>query len=214
MEVRPRAPLAIGCGQDKIRIPPTVCRVPDALPPACSSISPPRHDLDASPFSPLFLGLNHQLFPTPQFHTQLPSARSLTPPRSSHGWLPSSHKSSLNVTSSERLSVAICICQGAGGKQWHTCMRIIQGGLIKGLFYKGMEQDKGSPQGTEQKQPWARRMKEQDNGCSQPRVILHREARRGNTPTAPPSSPPHFLLEMPLAKFASTPTRNWAHHPT
>lgn len=74
-------------------------------------------------------------------------------PHSSHGWLPSSHKSSLNVTSSERLSVAICICQGAGGKQWHTCMRIIQGGLIKGLFIKAWSKTKGDHKGQSRNNP-------------------------------------------------------------
>lgn len=54
-----------------------------------------------------------------------------------------SYKSSLNVTSSERFSVAICIRRGPGGKQWHTHIRIIQGGLIKGLLIKARSKTKG-----------------------------------------------------------------------
>lgn len=96
----------------------------------------------------------------------------------------SSYKSSLNVTSSERLSVTICICQGPGGKQWHTHMRVIQGVLLKKRKKNKMivvwSKTKGAQKGTGPKQAWAGRTEEQANSCSQLRGILHKEVRRIN----------------------------------
>lgn len=91
----------------------------------------------------------------------------------------SSHKSSLNVTSSERLSVAICICQGPGGKQWHTHMRVIQDSL-KGQFIKGWSKTNAEhKEGAETTLGW--KDEEAGHSCSQRRVILHKEAGRIKT---------------------------------
>lgn len=88
--------------------------------------SPVHFALNTLPFSFLcFLSARTSSFP-PQSFTRdflLPGA-SLPAPRPPPPVLHmagsfSSYKSSLNVTSSERLSVAICIRQGPGGKQWH-----------------------------------------------------------------------------------------------
>lgn len=91
----------------------------------------------------------------------------------------SSPKSSLNVTSSERLSVAICICQGPGGKQWHTRMRVIQD-LLKGQFIKGWSKTNAEhKEGAETTLGW--KDEEAGHSCSQRRVILHKEAGRIKT---------------------------------
>ena len=90
----------------------------------------------------------------------------------------SSYKSSLNVTSSERLSVAICIRRGPGGKQWHTHIRIIQGVFIRAWSKtKGYHRDRAETT-----------LGQKDEGAGQwlqpAQVILHREATRINTPTS------------------------------
>lgn len=85
--------------------------------------SPARFSLDTLPFSLLCsLSARTSTFP-PQSFTRdflLPGASLRPAPTLLHmAGSFSSYKSSLNVTSSERLSVAICIRQGPGGKQWH-----------------------------------------------------------------------------------------------
>lgn len=134
--------------------------------------------LDTLPFSLLCSGSTTMSFSPPQSFTRhfLPPEHHSSPIPHLAGSLPS-RKSSLNVTSSQRPSDAICICQDPGGKQWHAHKRIIQGGLIKGLFIKAPSKTKGDRREGE-KPPRQGGMEEQNAGCSQPRVILQRRQEK------------------------------------